>query len=479
MIASILNSAGSNFSAVRYNDKKIESEKGELLSIHNFGSWITKESSQEDFRNYFQSLLEDSGSNTKKPQFHATISTRGIEHSKEQLDDVAQKFMKEMGYANQPYMVIFHNDTNNNHVHIVSTRIDAETKKLKRDSFERVQAAIAMKKILGQDYKNAIEKILNTYKYSNINQLKLILERSGFQTDEREEFLKILKNGVTELDVPKENLNFTKASKTDLSRSDRLKEIKAIANKYKNIHNTKIFTVKDNRANLGAGKKDLASLPTNSKTKFEIESEFQHKMRIQFGLDFVLHNSDGKQPYGYTIIDHKTGEVFKGGEIMPLEELFEWTGQEIDKATFEHLRKLNTNTDEKKELVLDYFSSKGVDIKDYMIFNNRDSKNEKILKWAKRDVENYLRGWKNSNMNVIQKGKDGEDYVLNLKHNIVYKLSEFVDVEAINKMIENDIVHLQKDLLDEIINELSHSDDSAEKQRNSRKKGYIDDGISR
>ncbi len=108
MIVKILGSASSNFHGVQYNDKKVEKGKGELMLMKNFPSFIDKNSSQEEVRNYFKSISKSE--KVKKPQFHAVISTKFQQHSKEELTKVAEDFMQEMGYGNQPYLVVFHND---------------------------------------------------------------------------------------------------------------------------------------------------------------------------------------------------------------------------------------------------------------------------------------------------------------------------------------------------------------------------------
>lgn len=54
-------------------------------------------------------------------------------------------------------------------------------------------------------------------------------------------------------------------------------------------------------------------------------------MRDIYGLDVVFHHKDGQKPFGYSIIDHKSGKVFKGSEIMKMDDLFEMTDEKIDK----------------------------------------------------------------------------------------------------------------------------------------------------
>ena len=45
--------------------------------------------------------------------------------------------------------------------------------------------------------------------------------------------------------------------------------------------------------------------------EIEFESELQKKLRDVFGIDLVFHHKDEFQPFGYTVIDHKTGAVCK------------------------------------------------------------------------------------------------------------------------------------------------------------------------
>lgn len=78
-------------------------------------------------------------------------------------------------------------------------------------------------------------------------------------------------------------------------------------------------------------------LKTKTLPKIEFESELQKKLRDVFGVDIVFHISNKEKsavdlkPFGYSLIDHKTGSVYKGSDILKMNELFEFTAETIDK----------------------------------------------------------------------------------------------------------------------------------------------------
>lgn len=338
MIVKIITASGSDFHGVQYNDKKVEKGTGELMLMKNFPSFINGESSPEQVRDYFKSISKNE--KVKKPQFHAIISAKYQNHGKEELTEIAKDFMREMGYGKQPFIVVYHSDTENNHVHIVSTRVDKQTGKKINDSYERLKAQKALSDILEKRYgissEEKLEKLLN-YQFNSITQLELLLERSGFKltkdTNDENDF-SILKNGVKLKTIYGNQISFTPNSD-----NGRKRQLKAILSKYKDLCSNKVFKVEDRRAQESLLPEERHS--DHWKPKIEFESELQKKLRDIFGLDVVFHHKDGQKPFGYSIIDHKSGKVFKGSEIMKMDDLFEMTDEKIDKKLFESLKDYN------------------------------------------------------------------------------------------------------------------------------------------
>ena len=401
MIVKILGSASSNFHGVQYNDKKVEKGTGELMLMKNFPSFINENSSQEEVRNYLKSISKNE--KVKKPQFHAVISTKFQQHSKEELAKVAEDFMQEMGYGNQPFIVVFHNDTENNHVHIVSTRVDKSTGKKLNDSYEKLKAQKALIEIKERIYGKNNEEIINnllTYNISSLKQLEILMERNGFKivkSKNDENTLDILKNGVREKTISGNQLIFGN-SKND----NRAKQIKAILNKYKEVYSNKVFKVDDRRA-------QKSMLPEEKqkeewKPKIEFESELQKKLKDVFGIDVVFHHKDELHPFGYTLIDHKTETIYKGSEILKMNNLFEFTSEVMDKKLFESLKDYNLFDEIAKQVLIEYLKHQNLGNvpKDFMLFENKKRKNKEVFNSVKNDVRNYLKTQNNNNVKIIK-----------------------------------------------------------------------------
>lgn len=425
MIVKILSSASKDFHGVKYNDKKVHSEKGELMLMKNFPSFINANSTQEEVRNYLKSVSRSE--RTQKPQFHAVISTKYQEHSKEQLTVIADDFMKNMGYEAQPYIVVFHKDTENNHVHIVSTRVDKNTGKKINDSFEKLKSqqalAKAMEKVLGENRETKLEKLLQ-YKFSTLQQLEKLLERNGFkllQNENNRNQMQILYNGVIQKTLFANQIQYHEPPKGD----NRAKQIKAFIEKYKELFSNKVFKVIDDRAEQGLYQREPNAQHEPIPPKIEFVSEVQEKLRNIFGVDIVFHHKDDKLPFGYTLIDNKTQQVYKGSEIMKLKEAFLLTDSSINKKDFERLKDYNLRTDTEKQILLQYLHKKGIPAESFMLFENKRIKNKESnsdFKQLINDVKQHLINPKDDDKVVIEHDENGTLYAIHLRYHQVHSL---------------------------------------------------------
>lgn len=438
MIVKILSSASSNFHGVEYNDKKVNNGKGELMLMKNFPSFINKDSSKDEVKNYFKSISKNS--RAKKPQFHAVISTKFKTHSKNELTQVAEEFMNRMGYKKQPYVVVFHNDTENNHVHIVSTRISVENQKKIDDSFEKLKSQKALseslEKVLGQDDLKKIEEIFE-YKFSTDNQLKLLLQRNGFDLVSNEKEFVVLKNGaeLKKIDKSKDYSNRE-------SNAERKKQIKALLYKFSEKFDNRVFKVVDNR------KKEIFS-DGPVKPKIEFESELQSKMKKLFGIDIVFHFKDGNKPFGYTLIDNKSKMVFKGSDIMKMNELFQFKDSHIDKKTFESINDFRFRNGREKKVLIDFLNGQRQNrIEHYMLFDSRKKVNNDIFNDIKREAEKIAQGRISEDAKLIF-DTEGNAFFLHYRHHTI------VDAESVMRNYNHsEIRSKDNEIIDKLLSEL-------------------------
>ena len=304
MIVKILSSSAS-FAAVRYNTDKVERGIGELMVARNFGALNhLADLRPQDYINYFK-LLAAGNSRVSKPQFHAVISADGKSSSAAELSELAERWLERMGYGKNPYLIVFHGDTDNHHVHLVSCRIDREGKKIS-SGFERIRAVAALNALQGIDAelicKKDIESALD-YRFSTAAQFKLLLENKGYGFREVYRKVELFRYGrvLGEIDI---SLINSRLKALDKKRANQLKQIFF---KYLPAHSPRLFPV--------------AISDYRSVSPARYTSDFAIFAAKTLGIEFFFHSAEGKFPYGYTIIDHAGQQVFKGSEVMSLKEM--------------------------------------------------------------------------------------------------------------------------------------------------------------
>lgn len=314
MRAKILSST-STFNGVDYNTDKTNNGKGELTRLRNFGYLQdSKGVTPAEVKN-FLTAHSNRNSIVKEKQFHAVISCKGREYSKEQLTDIAHEWIDKMGYGSNPFLIVFHKDTANNHVHIVSSRIDKEGKKI-NDSFERIKAQEAINEIMRLNPKyeagKAVEK-LKQFHFSTKAQGMMILENLGFKLRERDDQLELIKYGSVQGSIPMSQIQ-QKIHSYELDKS-RSNQLKAILDKYSKFYHANpipLFEpVRGNKKPIPMG----------------YRSDLGDFLKDKFGVELKFHGKDGKSPYGYSIIDYSSRTIFKGGEVFPLKNLLEQEGE--------------------------------------------------------------------------------------------------------------------------------------------------------
>lgn len=307
--------ASSTFHGVEYNEKKQKQGSAQMVHFENFGHLQDGRTSitKNEFKKYFESY-SNRNTRTRKPQFHAMLSCKGKSSSHEQLKDQALIIMDKMGYANVPILIYAHKDTENNHVHIVTSRIAQNGKKIS-DSFEKKRAAEILTKILNintaQVFKNDLEIALS-YHFSTVPQLLMLMENTGYTVQDRNNILSFFKHGKEQGQIDKTLVEEKIEVGKQIAKSTE--RLRALIYKYASNYSS-ILSLENSTGF------------TSAKPKFA--SDLTHFLKNRFGFEFVFFlGKNQAKPYGYAIIDHNSKLIYKGSEIMKLEQLINLSKEE-------------------------------------------------------------------------------------------------------------------------------------------------------
>lgn len=324
MIITILPSSA-NFHAVAYNEHKVAKGDAVLLEMTNihgiqgFGSYTPQE-----LQNYF---LEYSSRNDRiqKAQFHVAISCKGHENTPEQLRQLAHEYLKRMGYGEegQPLVIYAHYDTDNTHIHIVTSRIAPDGHKIDHNH-ERRKSQRILDEIMGINPQREMECAISNakeYAFSTVGQFAAVMTASGYdyKIHESNDSIVFFRNGV---EVGK----ISHSAIAELAHENMLKI----------QHDAKATSSERNKR-----QKQLKAMLKKSHDNFSDRQQYANYLKKKYGISLVFHGSDDS-PFGYTLVDNSRKLVFAGKEIMPIKQLLDFpTKEEIAERKAEHPQRPN------------------------------------------------------------------------------------------------------------------------------------------
>ncbi|MDV3837642.1 relaxase [Elizabethkingia anophelis] len=336
MIAKI--SRGANlYGVLSYNQRKVDQEKGELLWSHKLP--IPHDSSQHTplMMRFFEPYLAVNRK-TEKPILHISLNPDPKDNiSDDQFKELAKRYMEDMGYGNQPFLVYKHKDIERTHIHIVSLCTDENGRKID-DSFEKRRSMEVCRK-LEQEFKltpipnkkkvldelftfTPVDYQKNDLKSQMASVIRYLPKHYSFSTLGEYNALLSLFNITCE----KYEGQFRNTTKTGLLYFALNKEGKKVANPLKASLFGKITgaTQLDLKMDETRNKADdKECLLTRSRIKGMIrdtmflannETDFKSLLLVK-GINLVVRRTESGRIYGMTFIDHGSRSVWNGSRF--------------------------------------------------------------------------------------------------------------------------------------------------------------------
>ena len=346
--------SGGGFPGAGYNERKVAEGVARLMAMENVDAAMrhkvellheTGFDCAGEIEKYLKERSRTYGNTkTTRFQFHIAASVKGQVMSADELTDFARKLMAEAGYGKQPYFVYYHLDTDNNHVHILSTRIQPNGFPIPdHQDYARLNAAA--NRILSADTNRDIQRMFS-YGYLSEGQFANIIRSYGYKFERVENGYVLFRGGVKASTIPLSEIERHISQEND-TRKERAKQLRAIIRKYKaEIAGGKVQNVENVKGHKGQKKKyvrrkinpDIRKIKgSNGKTLSQEEqrhlSEFLYILKTKFGIDIHFQKDRNGEIRGYGIVDHNRKMAFDGSKVMKLSELIDFVQKQERKAS--------------------------------------------------------------------------------------------------------------------------------------------------
>lgn len=319
--------------ALTYNQQKVDNENGTVLFTNKIPDLWDRPYSVKFFHQYFEPYLI-ANNKTEKPVRHISLNP----DPEDKFDDkdyreMAQQYMQEMGFGNQPYVVFKHTDIDRTHIHIVTTCVQVDGKKIS-DRYDHLRSMEACRKLEKQynlkvagenrnpnqnlffkpvDYRKGnvktqlsavLRHLPQTYGFQSIGAYNALLSQYNICMEEVSgELHGKMRKGIVYFATDKKGKKTSPPFKSSLF------------GKYAGFENIQSHT-KKSRVKM----KDDLSKPILKRTietamsTSRTETAFKKQLLEQGIATVIRKNVDGRI-YGITFIDHNSKLVWNGSQL--------------------------------------------------------------------------------------------------------------------------------------------------------------------
>jgi len=344
---------GGGFPAVRYNEDKVAEGLATLMAMENVSDEMRCKvealhcfglDARTEIDRYLKDRSQTFGnSRTTRFQLHLSASVQGRAMSPEELTDFSRELMKGIGYGRQPYFVYSHHDTGNNHVHIVTTRIQPNGKPIP-DHQDYIILNDCANRILASDIGKDIDRIFS-YDYETEGQFANIVRAHGYKLEKTEDGYRLFKGGANAGSIADSDILSHRTEKSR-KRKERATQLKAIVKKYKDeIAQGKLPNPEPEKPKGRKKKPTAEKVNADIKKIFDSEgkplsAENQEKLqqlidilKTRFGIDVFFQKDRNGQVRGYGLVDHAGRIALEGSKVMKLSELIDFAPKQQRKAS--------------------------------------------------------------------------------------------------------------------------------------------------
>jgi hypothetical protein len=344
--------------ALNYNENKVREGLAECIGAVNF----IAEPEQLNFYNKlsrFENLIEKN-TRAKTNTVHISLNFDiGEKLSQNRLNEIATTYMNKIGFGDQPYLVYEHRDATHPHLHIVTTNIQEDGKRISIHNLGKNQSEQARKEteekyglvkagskptqsidkqlnkaVYGKSetkrtIDNIVGEVMKRYNFSSLTEFNAVLRQYNVMADRgKEGMIMFGKNGLLY------RILDSKGNKVGIP-------IKASA-----LYCKPTMKNLERQFKLGAALKGL-----QKERLIKIIDSFFHATgrhtRVNFcgymnlyGINAMFRENKDRRVYGLTFIDNGKGAVFNGSDLGK-----EYSGQ----ALIKRFDNLSAGEKEKRE----------------------------------------------------------------------------------------------------------------------------------